>query len=88
MTIQDKVKSMHARMAEMRDNANSERKQRCFSLLHDAVVHTGPRINDLSHDSLIGYIELAARAVSEPDVNDRVLRDKLISMGFNTAPVN
>jgi hypothetical protein len=88
MTIQDKIKSMHHRMAEMRDNASSERKQRCFELLHDAVVHTGPRIDDLNHDSLVGFIELAAQAVTDPDVNVRTLRDKLISMGFNTAPVN
>lgn len=88
MTIQEKVKKMHFRMAEMRDNASSERKARCFGLLHDAIVHTGPRIDSLNNDSLIGFLELSARTVSEPDMNDRVLRDKLISMGFNTAPVN
>jgi hypothetical protein len=88
MTIQEQVKSMHRRMAEMRDSTNNQRKQRCFELLHDAVIHTGPRIDDLSHDSLVGFIELAAMTVSEPDVNDRMLRDKLVAMGFNTAPVN
>lgn len=88
MTIQEQVKSMHLRMAEMRDNASSDRKARCFGLLHDAVIHTGPRIFDLNHDSLISFIELAAQAVSDPDMNYRSLRDKLISMGFNTAPVN
>lgn len=88
MTIQDQVKSMHLRMAEMRDSASNERKARCFGLLHDAVVHTGPRIYDLNHDSLIGFIELAAQAVSDPDMNYRALRDQLIAMGFNTAPVN
>jgi len=88
MTIQEKVKKMHFRMAEMRDNASSDRKARCFGLLHDAIVHTGPRIDSLNNDSLIGFLELSARTVSEPDMNDRMLRDKLISMGFNTAPVN
>jgi hypothetical protein len=88
MTIQEKVKTMHFRMAEMRDHASSERKARCFGLLHDAIVHTGPRIDSLSNDSLIGFLELSARTVSEPDMNDRLLRDKLIAMGFNTAPVN
>ena len=88
MTIQEKIKTMHFRMAEMRDSAKSERKARCFALLHDAVVHTGPRIDNLNNDSLIGFIELAARTVSEPDMNDRMLRDKLVAMGFNTAPVN
>jgi hypothetical protein len=88
MTIQEKVKTMHFRMAEMRDNASSDRKARCFGLLHDAIVHTGPRIDSLNNDSLIGFLELSARTVSEPDMNDRMLRDKLVSMGFNTAPVN
>jgi hypothetical protein len=88
MTIQEKVKTMHLHMAEMRDNASSERKARCFGLLHDTIVHTGPRIDNLNNDSLIGFIELAARTVSEPDINDRMLRDKLMAMGFNTTPVN
>lgn len=75
-------------MAEMRDRTNNERKARCFALLHDAVIHTGERVDSLNNDSLIGFLELAARTVTEPDMNDRVLRDKLIAMGFNTAPVN
>ena len=79
---------MHLQMAEMRDNTRNLRKQRCFDLLHDAVVHTGSRIDSLNTDSLIGYIELAARTVSEPDMTELILRNKLAAMGFNTAPVN
>lgn len=88
MTIQEQVKRMHFRMAELRDAANNDRKHRCFSILHDAVVNTGPRIDELNHDSLLGFMELAASAVTDPDINDRILRNKLIAMGFNTHPVN
>jgi len=88
MTIQEKVKSMHVRMAELRDSATSERKARCFALLHDAVIHTGPRIDTLNNNSLVGYIELAARTVTEPDMYDLMVRNKLLAMGFSTSPAN
>jgi hypothetical protein len=88
MTIQEKVKGMHVRMAEMRDRARTERQRSCFGLLHDAVVNTGPRIDELDAGALVGYIELAARAVNDSVPNARELRSRLTQLGFNTTPVN
>lgn len=87
MTIQSKVRRMQMRMNEMRQTCTGQ-KRHCFSLLHDAVLFTGSRIDELSTDSLVGYIELAAMTVSYKDVDFLTLRKKLIELGFNTAPVN
>lgn len=88
MTIQQKVKNMQARMGQMRDSEKNDRKKMCFGLLHDAVMNTGPRIDELPGDSLVGYIELASLTVvsDRPDFLD--LRNRLMSLGFNTNPVN
>jgi hypothetical protein len=89
MTLQTKVKSMQARMAELQKGCGrNDQKRHCFSLLHDAVLFTGPRIDELDDTSLVGYIELAAQIVTCPNPDFRKLRNALIQMGFNTAPAN
>jgi hypothetical protein len=89
MTMQAKVKSMQTRMAELgRACKRNDPKRHCYSLLHDAVLFTGPRLEELDNNSLVGFIELAAQTVTCENPIFRKLRDALIQMGFNTAPVN
>jgi hypothetical protein len=89
MTLQAKVKSMQGRMQELYKGCRpSDQKRHCFSLLHDAVLFTGPRIDELEEAALIGYIELAAQIVTCPNPDFRKLRNALIQMGFNTTPAN
>jgi hypothetical protein len=89
MTLQAKVKSMQARMQELHDGCGrNDPKRHCYSLLHDAVLFTGPRLDELDDNALVGYIELAAQTVSCENPIFRKLRDSLIRIGFNTAPVN
>lgn len=88
MTI-EKVKSMQTRMAELqRACKRDDPKRHCYSLLHDAVLFTGPRLEALDSDSLVGFVELAAQIVTCDNPDFRKLRNALIQMGFNTAPVN
>jgi len=80
---------MQAQMADLqRQCKRDDQKRHCYSLLHDAVLFTGARIDELDNESLVGYIELAASTVNSANPNFRNLRNALIQMGFNTAPVN
>jgi len=89
MTLHEKVKSMQGRMREMYKGCGpNDQKRHCYSLLHDAVQFTGPRLDDLDETSLVGFIELAAQIVTCPNPDFRKLRNALIQMGFNTAPAN
>lgn len=89
MTLQEQVKKMQERMNELRKGCRrDDEKRHCYSLLHDAVLFTGPRLEELGDGSLVGFIELAGTVAGRPDANFRYVRNKLIELGFNTAPVN
>ena len=88
MTIQERVKSMHLSMAKLMDTSRSDRQRDCFELLHDAIIHTGPRIDDMDPSSLVEYIELAAMTVNEFNPSSFELRKRLVQLGFNTSQVN
>jgi hypothetical protein len=89
MTLQEKVKGMQERMNELRKKCRRDDQRRhCYSLLHDAVLFTGSRIDELGDGSLVGFIELASVVVEHQGVNFRYVRNKLIELGFNTVPVN
>lgn len=88
ITIQEKVKSMGKKMSEMRDSTNDYEKSKCFGLLSDAVLHTLSRIDSLSADSLVGFIELASLTVVSPGVEFRFVYNHLKEMGFNTSAAN
>jgi hypothetical protein len=89
MTIQSKVKQMQFRMNEMRKACERDDYRRhYYSLLHDAVLFTGDRIDTLDKASLLGYIELAALVAGNGDIAFMALRARLIELGFNTAPAS
>jgi hypothetical protein len=75
-------------MNQMREDEVAREKKHCFSLLHDAALWSDGRIDEMSNDSLIGYIQLAAVVVQarEPDLQG--VRGELMSLGFNTSPLN
>lgn len=80
---------MQQRMAELRTGCiQSDPKRHCFSLLHDAVLFTHHRLDDLTNHSLVGFIELAAQAVTARHVSLSALRRELVKLGFSIAPVN
>jgi len=88
MTIQEKVRKMGKRMNEMRQEEPLRVKQHCFSLLHDAAIWSDSRIDEMSNDSLIGYIQLAAVVVQARDPDFSGVRFELANLGFNTSPLN
>lgn len=88
MTVQEKVRKMGKRMNEMRKDEPVRMKQHCYSLLHDAVLWTGSRLDGMDADSLIGFIQLAALTVQTNVPDLRHLRRELLNLGFSTAPPN
>jgi hypothetical protein len=88
ITIQEKVKSMGKKMSEMRDSTSDHRKSKCFGLLSDAVVHTSGRIDLLSPDSLVGFIQLASVTVVSPDMEFGFVYNFLKELGFSTSAAN
>jgi len=75
-------------MNELRQSEPARRKQHCFSLLHDAVRFTEDRLDEMSNDSLLGYITLAAITMKSkvPEFGD--IRADLLNLGFNVVPPN
>jgi hypothetical protein len=86
-TMQDKVKSMAHTLNEIRSAGQEPAKRHHYSLLHDVILFTGDSLDEMSKDSLVGYIELAANALHVDAPTDLgELRMKLIKLGFNTVP--
>ena len=79
---------MRNRMVEKHQEEPSRLKQHCYSLLADAILFTGDRIDDMSDQSMAGYLELASYAVLQGEPDFGKIRSSLIKLGFNTAPLN
>jgi len=86
-TMQEKVIMMSKQVNELRQGGHEPQKDHCFSLLHDAVLFTGDRLDEMDKESLAGYLEIAAFAVHSATPQCRDIRKALVDLGFNTAPV-
>lgn len=86
-TMQEKVKLMAGQVNENRRYGNEPSKRHHYSLLHDVVLFTGDRLDEMDPDSLAGYLELAANTMYTQDLMGLGdLRIALIELGFNTVP--
>lgn len=85
--MQEKVKSMAHTLNEIRNAGQEPAKRHHYSLLADAVRFTGDDLDEMSKDSLAGYIELAANTLHvEAPGNLMEMRTSLAKLGFNTVP--
>jgi len=85
-TIQEKVRSLSKTMSELGQVEPDRHKQHCFSLLHDAVLFTEDRIDEMSNHSLLGYITIASSTVTTKTPDCRKLRENLQMLGFDVVP--
>jgi len=83
MTVQEKVKLLLPKL-EILKNApkSSDNKRWCFSLLHDALVFSGDRLDNIDPMSFVAFIELTSHSVSDPNPNPKAVHNDLVRLGF------
>lgn len=86
MTIHEKVRALRNRTSQLAEDEPLRHKQFCFTLLHDSILWSDSRIDQMGSESLIGLIELVAVTVQSQAPSVRDVRRSLLKLGFNVAP--
>ena len=79
--IQEKTQRLEEQLRILKHTATGIDRRKCFAILHDALVHTRPRIRDLPYESTIQFSDLTMKAV-QGQVKSGDLEVALVNMGW------